>query len=105
MVWKRERAEGMRVSLGWGCYYKLEELKNQMIVLFRFTFSTVFFEFYSVNTVKRTEAYHRGRIYAIAEGSTISCICHMVQWLQVKRFSDLPFDTVTDTSDFCLYVV
>jgi len=58
-----------------------------MIVLFRFTFSTVFFEFYSIITVKRTEAYHRGKIYAIAEGSTISCICHMEQWLQVKRFS------------------
>jgi hypothetical protein len=24
---KRERAESTRVSLGWGCYYELEELK------------------------------------------------------------------------------
>lgn len=76
-----------------------------MIVLFRFTLSTVFFEFYSIITVKRTEAYHRGKIYAIAEVSTINCVCRMAQWLQVQRFSDLLFDMVTDTSDLCLYVV
>jgi hypothetical protein len=76
-----------------------------MIVLFGFTFIAVFFELCSIITVKRTEAYLRGKMYAIAEGSTISCICHMEQWLQVKRFSDLLFDMFTDTSDLCLYVV
>ena len=76
-----------------------------MIVLFRFAFSTIFVEFYFVITLKRIEAYHRGKVYAIGEVSTISCFCHMVQWLQVKRFSDLPFDMVTDATELCLYVV
>lgn len=86
-VLKRERAEGIRVSLGWGCYYKLEELKmsNDCFVQIHFQYNLLWI--LSVIALNRAEAYHRCKIYAIAEGSTISCICLVVQWLQVKRFS------------------
>lgn len=88
VLWsQKEKAEGKRVSLGWGCYYKPEELKSfeWLFCLVSFSIQSSF-NFIQLLLSREQKSIIRGNIYAIAEGTTIICICHMLQWFQVKSF-------------------